>query len=88
VAVGALPPMLAYIAIFSCALAGFAGAPTFAIAVCAVALASLSYSENFDLYRRGRELGLSLNFALLRSFANGLLAAAAAYLGGWAFKGL
>lgn len=90
VTVGALPPVLAYIAIFSCALAGFAGAPSFAIAVCAIALASISYSENFDLYRRGRELGLShgLNFVLLRSLANGLLAATAAYLGGWAFKWL
>lgn len=82
--------MLAYIAIFSCALAGFAGVPPFAIAVSAIALASISYGENFDLYRRGRELGLirDLNIVLLRSLTNGLLAATAAYLGGWAFKWL
>lgn len=88
VAVGVPRPMLSYIAILSCALAGFASAPSFVIAVCAIALASLSYSENFDLYRRGRELGLSrvLNVALLRSLTNGLLASAAAYVGGWALK--
>jgi hypothetical protein len=90
VTVGALPAMLAYTAIFSCALAGFAGVPPYAVAVCAIALASISYSENFDLYKRGRELGLSraFNIALLRSLANGLLAAAAAYIGGRAFNWL
>jgi hypothetical protein len=82
--------MLAYLAILGAATAGYAGVPPYAIAVSAIALGSISYSENFDLYRRGRELGLhrDLNVVLLRSLLNGLLAATAAYLGGWAFKWL
>lgn len=82
--------MLAYLAILGAALAGYSGIAPYAIAVSAVTLSSISYSENFDLYRRGRELGLSgtLNIVLLRSLFNGLLVAALAYLGGWAFNWL
>jgi hypothetical protein len=71
-------------------MAGYSGVPPYAIAVSAIALGSISYSENFDLYRRGRELGLSgtLNIVLLRSLFNGLLTATLAYLGGWAFNWL
>ena len=82
--------MLAYLAILGAAIAGYAGVPPYAIAVSAIALGSISYSNNFDLYERGRELGLSrvLNVVILRSLVNGLLAATAAYLGGCALKWL
>ena len=82
--------MLGYLAIFSCALSGYAGAPPWAIAAAAIALAAVSYSENADLYERGRELGLAriINGTLLRSLLNGLVAATVAFAGGWAFKWL
>ena len=82
--------MLAYIAIFSCALAGYVGLPVYAIAASSLALAALSYSEHASLYERGRELGLSglINTVLLRSLANGLAASMVAYGGGWALKWL
>ncbi len=82
--------MLGYLAILGAAIAGYSGVPPYAIAVSAIALGSISYGENFDLYRRGRALGLhgTLNVVLLRSLLNGLLAAALAYLGGWAFNWL
>lgn len=82
--------MLAYLAILGAATAGYASIPPYAIAVSAIALSSISYSENFDVYQRGRELGLSrqLNLVLLHSLVNGLLVAIAAYLGGWAFNWL
>ncbi|HXF54623.1 MAG TPA: hypothetical protein VNK52_10925 [Hyphomicrobiaceae bacterium] len=54
VAVGGLP-ILAYLAILGSSLAGYAGLPPYAVVVSAIALASISYSENFGLYRRGQE---------------------------------
>ena len=51
------------------------------MAACATALALFSYAEHHHLYRHGQELGLYgvLRSAVLRSFANGLVAAAGAY---------
>lgn len=82
--------MLAYFAIFACAVSGYAGAPPWTIAAAAIALAAVSYAENTDIYERGRELGLArvLNMTLLRSLLNGLIAATVAFAAGWAFKWL
>ena len=80
--------MLAYLAILGSALAGYAGVQAYAIAAAAIALASLSYSSHTEYYERGRELGLSrlVNFTLLRSLANGLVAASVAYGAGYAMR--
>ncbi|MFT7573896.1 MAG: hypothetical protein ACI9XZ_000258 [Alphaproteobacteria bacterium] len=51
--------MLEFLAIFGAAIGGFAGMPPWVIAASAIALASLSYAENYKLYRRGQELGLT-----------------------------
>ena len=76
--------MLGFLAIFSAALSGFGGLGIWAIAACAIALASLSYAEHYQLYRRGQELGHTdaLRSTAVRSFANALIAAGGAYLGG------
>lgn len=77
--------MLGFISIFAASVAGYADVGVWAIAACAIALASTSYAEHHALYRRGQELGLSdtLRGAVLRSFGNGLVAAGAAYFCGW-----
>ena len=76
--------MLGFLAIFAAALSGFGGLGIWAIAACAIALASLSYAEHYQLYRRGQELGLTdaLRSTAVRSFVNALIAAGGAYLGG------
>ncbi len=80
--------MLGYLAIFGAALAGYGGMPPYVIAVAAIALASLSYAAHGHLYGQAQELGLLrvVNSVLLRSFANGLLAAGVAYGGGWILR--
>lgn len=80
--------MLGFLTIFAAALAGFGNVGLWAIAASAIALASLSYAEHFHLYRRGHELGLTevLRGTALRSFANGLMAAGGAYLGGYLLR--
>jgi hypothetical protein len=80
--------VLGYFSIFAAALAGLTGVGPWAIAACAIALASLSLAEHGPLYRRGQELGLShvTRAAALRSFGNGLVAAGGAYLGGWLLR--
>lgn len=76
--------MLGFVAIFAAALAGFGGLGVWAVGACAIALASLSYAEHYQLYRRGQELGLTevLRTTTLRSFGNALMAAGGAYAGG------
>ena len=77
--------MLSYLAILGAALSGLAGIAPWAIAATAIALASLSYAEHQRHYERARDLGLTrlLDWVLLRSLANGLLAGGLAYAGGW-----
>lgn len=76
--------MLAYLALLGCAVAGFSGMPPYAIAACAIALASISYAEQASLYRRGQSLGHArvVEFVVLKSFFNALMASGAAYGGG------
>lgn len=76
--------MLSFLAIAVAALAGLAGVGIWAVAACAIALASLSYAEHYQLYRRGQELGLTdaLRSTVLRSFLNALIASGGAYAGG------
>jgi hypothetical protein len=73
--------MLGFLTIFAAALAGFGGVGAWAIAAAAIALASFSYSEHQDLYRRGQELGLidALRATVMRSFINALIASGGAY---------
>ncbi len=80
--------MLGFLAIFAAALAGFGSVGLWAIAASAMALASLSYAEHFQLYRRGQELGLTevLRSTALRSFGNALIASGGAYLGGYLLR--
>ena len=76
--------MLGFLAIFAAALAGFAGLGIWAVAAGAIALASLSYAEHYQLYRRGQELGVTevLRGTVVRSFANALIASGGAYAAG------
>lgn len=78
-------PVLGFISIFAASVAGFADLGIWAIAACAIALASTSYAEHHALYKRGQELGLTetLRSAVLRSFGNGLVTASGAYLSGY-----
>lgn len=73
--------MLSFGVILAAAISGFAGVGVWAVAACAIALASLSYAEHFHLYRRGQELGLTeaLRSTVLRSFLNALVASGGAY---------
>jgi hypothetical protein len=77
--------MLAYFALFACSIAGYAGVQPYAIAVCAIALASISYAEYGALYRRGNELGHArvVDLVMLKSLANALIASSVAFGGGW-----
>lgn len=80
--------VLGFISIFAVSIAGYADVGLWAIAACAIALASTSYAEHYALYRRGQELGLThaTRIAVLRSFGNGLIAAGGAYVGGWLLR--
>ena len=73
--------MLGFVTIFAAALAGLAGLGAWAVGASAIALASLSYAEHYQLYRRGQELELTevLRNTMLR---NALIAAGGAYIGG------
>jgi len=84
VAAGPRSDMLGFVTIFAAALAGLAGLGAWAVGASAIALASLSYAEHYQLYRRGQELGLTevLRNTMLRSFGNALIAAGGAYIGG------
>lgn len=76
--------MLSFLAVLAAAISGFSGIGIWTIAACAIALASLSYSEHYQLYRRGQELGLTeaLRSTVLRSFFNALVASGGAYAAG------
>ena len=80
--------MLGFVTIVAAALAGFVGVGVWAVAACAIALALLAYAEHHHLYRHGQELGMYgvLRSAVLRSFANGLVAAAGAYACGYLLR--
>lgn len=80
--------MIAYTAIFAAALSGYAGVGIWAIALTALALASLSHAEYGGLYRRGKELGLIgvTQSTMLQSATNALLATGAAYAVGLVFR--
>lgn len=80
--------VLGFISIFAASVAGFANVGLWAIAACAIALASTSYAEHHDLYRRGQELGLTdtLRGTVLRSFGNGLIASGGAYAAGYLLR--
>lgn len=77
--------MLAYLAILGSAVAGFADAKPWAIAVAATVLASISFVQHSDLYDRGRAMGLValLDLTLFKSIANALIASGVAYGFGW-----
>jgi hypothetical protein len=80
--------MFGFMAIFAAALSGFGGIGVWAIAACAIALASLSYAEHHALYRRGQELGHfdALRSTALRSFGNALVTSGGAYTCGWLLR--
>lgn len=80
--------MLAYVAILSAAVAGYAGLPPWTIAAAAIALSSLSYAQHYRLYKRGQEMGLSsvIDSTLVRSIVNATLATGGAYFGGWVLR--
>jgi hypothetical protein len=82
------PVLLGYLAVLGAALAGYAGLAPWAIAATAIALAALSRSQHFELYRRGQDLGLTraINVTGLRSFLNSVVAAGLAYGTGWALR--
>lgn len=73
--------LIAYFAILGVALAGFGNMGPWVVAIGAIALASVSQARFGDLYRRGREAGLSaaVDSTMLRSLGNALLASSAAY---------
>ena len=77
-------PLLSYSAIFAAALCGYAGLPVWVVGAATIALASLSYAENYFLYRRGANLGLSglVDTTLVRGVFNAFCASAAAYVFG------
>ncbi len=80
--------MIAYLAIFCVALAGYAGISPWAISAAAFALASLSYAEHGRTYEQGRELDISriVNSVTVRSMFNATIASALAYGFGWLMR--
>ncbi len=76
--------LIGYIAILGAVICGYTSVGAWAIAISALALASLSQAEFSGLYRRSAELGLgSLGFAVaMKSLGNALLASGGAYFGG------
>lgn len=80
--------MLGFLAIMAIALCGLAGAPAWTVPVAAISLASVSYARHYLLFRRAADLGLqdAIDQTLVRSLANGLVACAAAYGCGAAFR--
>lgn len=80
--------MIAYLAIFCVALAGYAGVSPWAIGAATIALASLSYGERGRAYERSRELGMYriIDSVMTRSVLNAATASAAAYGFGWLMR--
>jgi hypothetical protein len=73
--------MVAYLAILGAALCGYAGVGPWALALSAIALASISQMQYATIYKRARDLGHSeAAFSTsLQSFGNALVASGSAY---------
>lgn len=80
--------MLGLLPLLAVALCGLTAAPVWCVPVAALALASISYARHHMLFRRAADLGLqdAIDQTLVRSLANGLVASAAAYGCGAAFR--
>jgi hypothetical protein len=80
--------LLGFFCVFAASLGGYAALGPWSFVAAAIALAALSYSEHFSLYRRGQELGLAelLRATTLRSFCNAFLAAGGAYVCGYLLR--
>jgi hypothetical protein len=80
--------MLGLLLLFVVGLCGLTGAPFWCVPLAAIALASISYARHHMLFRRAADLGLqdAIDQTLVRSLANGLVASAAAYGCGAAFR--
>lgn len=80
--------MLAYLTILTAAVAGLAGAPPWIIGIAAIALSSLSLLKYADLYERSRDAGLfgAVDFVVVQSIANAVIATASAYGMGWLLR--
>ena len=72
--------MLGFVTIFAAALAGLAGLGAWAVGASAIALASLSYAEHYQLYRR--RTGTWTDGSSDTMLRNALIAAGGAYIGG------
>ena len=73
--------MLGFMTILAACICGYGGATIWTMPVAAATLVMLSYAENFALYRRGVEAGMSgpLEDTLWRSVLNAVVATGAAY---------
>jgi hypothetical protein len=80
--------LLGLLPLLAAALCGLAAAPVWSVPAAALALASISYARHHALFRRAADLSLqdAVDQTLLRSLANGLVASAAAYGCGAAFR--
>ena len=73
--------MLGLLSLLAVALCGLAAAPIWSVPAAALALASISYARHHALFRRAADLSLqdAVDYTLVRSLANALVASAAAY---------
>jgi hypothetical protein len=73
--------MLAFMAILTTSICGLAGAPLWTAAVCALALATISYARHQALFERAADHGMqdAIDQTLLSSLANGFAAGVIAY---------
>jgi hypothetical protein len=76
--------VLGYLTIFVSSLCGYTGMPIWTVGAATVALASLSVSEHYRVYRRAAELGhfRQVDQTLLGSTLNALCGTSAAYVCG------
>ena len=80
--------MLGLFPLLAVALCGLTAAALWTIVAATLGLASISYARHHVLFRRAADLSLqdAVDQTLLRSLANGLVASAAAYGCGAAFR--
>jgi hypothetical protein len=80
--------MLAFLAIFSAALAGYAHLAVVSWPIAALSLALLSWAQYFIVIRRGFDEGLgeAITDTLTRSFINALVVTGACYWAGVALR--
>jgi hypothetical protein len=85
---GRMLEMLAYLTILAAAVAGFAGAPPWVIAIPAIALSSMSFLKFADLYERARHARLFsvVDFVVVQSIFNAVIATSSAYGFGWLLR--